>query len=242
METPIEKNSEQQPQEEFTEDCIIITSNENNYSFNKKSYIDKFLAHLISKDEWDKILLDAGKVMSASWGKKKVKDQIKLPKSIVLLGLLCVVLIIIYMITLYLSTSAEDGTALLGIAIICICASSIIAMILAVYNFSRKLERFKSLEEIISEDMLVFLDKINNEYKGKLNFSLIEDSKSLKCDILIKRNKESVKIEENGGRTDTNRPLMSGRQNQPKIEILTPSKAQNSKKNSRVGSFNIQQT
>ena len=88
------------------------------------------------------------------------------------------------MITLYTSTTAEDGTALFAISIVCISFASIIVFGLSIYNFCRKIGEFKSLESIIKEDLDMEFEQLNSTYANKLRFSYDEKNKEIQIKVL----------------------------------------------------------
>ena len=177
---------------------IIITLNEQSYTFDKKSYKPEFLSDIINKIEWDNIITEASKIMGQSWSKKRMNDQIKLPRWIVVLAILCVLLTIIYTITLYLSTSYEgDASFLLAISVVSIVVGLALSIALAIYNFTRKLGKFYTLDEIMQEDIDKFLAVINLNFEGKLEFIYQPQTKWIECNILVKsKNLPSNNLEE----------------------------------------------
>lgn len=150
---------------------IIITSKEQTYAFDKMTYRDDLLQNIIPKIEYDKIIDQASKIMGHSWTKKRVNDQIKLPKSVIILSLVAILLTIIYMILLYISVNSDHSVTLFVISIILISIGSAIAFGLSLYNFCRKIDKFKSLEDIIKEDIEQYLFQINKNFINKLEFT-----------------------------------------------------------------------
>lgn len=168
---------------------IIIELNENSYTFDKRSYKLEYLNGIIEKEEWDTFISDASKLMGQSWGKKKTNDQIKLPNFLILSAVVCVLLSLVYMITLYIAATSEgNNTVLITVAIITVSVATISTAILATYNFKRELGKFRSLDEIMQEDIDEFLNAINSKHKGKLYFVYMPNTKWIECNILDSRN------------------------------------------------------
>jgi hypothetical protein len=154
---------------------IIVPIKTDLYMFDHKSaYDEKFLNHILTKQEYDQIFVQATRVMGGSWSKKRNNDIVKIPNFIIGLAILSVLLTVLYMIFIFLST-ASDNPALLILSIICVSCASIIAFGLSIYNFTRKLGRFRSLQEIIKEDIERFFAEMNNKYEGRLNFVYMVD-------------------------------------------------------------------
>jgi hypothetical protein len=149
---------------------IIVPIKTDLYMFDHKSaYEEKFISHILTKQEYEQIFVQATRVMGGSWSKKRNNDIVKIPNFIIGLAVLSVLLTILYMIFIFLST-ASDSPALLILSIICVSAASMIAFGLSIYNFTRKLGRFRSLQNIIEEDIERYFTELNHKYEGKLNF------------------------------------------------------------------------
>lgn len=168
---------------------VIIQSHHQSYVFDKRSYNQEFLQGIITKLEWEEIVSEASRVMGVCWSKKKIHDQIKLPKFMVFSALVSVILIIIYMITLYIAaTTEEETTALLIVAIVSISIGTVIAAVMATYNFKRKLGKFLTLDEFIKIDLDNHLNNLNQKYKNKLEFIYIPSNRWIEVNILDRRN------------------------------------------------------
>jgi hypothetical protein len=221
---------------------IIIQSREQSYTFDKGTYRDDYLRHCISKKDYDEVLDAASKIMGQSWSKKRLNDTIKLPRFVIVLALTAVILTVVYMILLYLSTSSENGTALLIVSIVCVSIGSLIAFGLSIYNFCRQIGKFKSLEEIIKEDLDAYLEITNRKYDGLLFYEFNSAKRWIECNI-VKMNErgdreekkyfipeeveEDVEneneVEEEVGRLSKKHSRMQSHMTQPKKHSKTPS-------------------
>ena len=172
--------------ENYDNNVIIVKSKEQIYIFEKGNYREDLLAEYMTKQKFDSIIEKAGKTMGQSWATKRTNDQIKIPGAVIVLSIIAVLLTIAYMVTLYTSTTVDDGTALFVISIICISAASIIVFSLSIYNFCRKIGKFKSLDMIIKEDLDVEFSRLNAEFHGKLNFKYNETKKHIEITALLK--------------------------------------------------------
>jgi hypothetical protein len=176
---------------------IIIQSHEQSYVFDKRSYNQEFLQGIITKLEWEGIVSEASRVMGVCWSKKKIHDQIKLPKFMIISALVSVILIMIYMITLYIAaTTDEESTALLIVAITSISIGTVIAGVMATYNFKRKLGKFLTLDEFIKIDLDIHLNGLNQKYKNKLEFIYIPSNRWIEVNILDRRNINLINADE----------------------------------------------
>jgi hypothetical protein len=176
-----------------TSSKIIIRSREQSYCFEKDAYREEYLSGILTKKEFDDIITQASKVMGQSWSKKKINDQIKIPLWVIALSVISVILTIIYMVTLYYSTTSSNGTALLVISVISVTIASIIAFSLSIYNFCRRIEKFKSLDEMIKEELDKYFNGINTHYEGNLRWKFITGKNYIECSIIKNLGKEEKK-------------------------------------------------
>lgn len=163
---------------------IVIQSREQSYTFFKDTYKEEYLSHIISSQDYTAIINNCSKIMGNSWSKKRTNDQIKLPRFVIILACISVLLTVIYMVLLYLSSTSDNGTEMLIVSVICVSLGSLIAFGLSIYNFCRKIGKFKSLDEIIQEDLDLYLGSINKKYINVLNFVYIPKDKWIECNIL----------------------------------------------------------
>jgi hypothetical protein len=165
----------------YTPHKVIIPSKEQTYSFEKNTYRENYLDHLISKTDYDVVIEGASKIMGRAWGKKKVSDQIKLPRAVISLAVLALILALIYMILLYISIF-DDTSSLFTISIICVSLSSIISAGLTVYNFSKDIGKFRPLDQIISDDLNEYFSLINKKFPN-LFFEYIRTKRWIEINI-----------------------------------------------------------
>jgi len=185
-EKPLNKDKEKRFKN--TPERIYIKANLKNLTFPKDTYNERFISHLIHKKDYDCIIENASKILSQVWIKKRDNDKITLPPFVTFLSIISVILTILYMILIYYSTTIEDGTALLVISIICVSLATLIAFSLSIYNFCKKMGSFKTVQEIIKEDLLVLFKPENIIYKDKLDFSFNDEDNYLEIKILQVRN------------------------------------------------------
>lgn len=174
---------------------IKIYAKDQLYTFEKDKYNGNLLSNILSKNEFDKIIENCSKLMGQSWVEKRTKDQVKIPSWIIGFSILSVILTIVYMITLYLSTTVENGTALFVVSIICISSASLIVFGMSIYNFCRKIGHFESLSSIIKDKLDTELKQANNKYNN-INFSYNEVKK---CIVVTVKDKYISKNVNNKG-------------------------------------------
>lgn len=172
---------------------IYIELNENSYTFDKKAFVPAYLNGLIQIEEWDQLLYEAGRIMAQSWTKKKTCDEIKMPRHFILIFLISLIFCIIYMICLYIAgTTSGDNTGLTVVALVAISLATAATFIIATYNFTRQMVKFRVLEDIMQEDIDNYLNTVNNKYRGVLNFVYMPSTKWIECNILDSRNYNAV--------------------------------------------------
>lgn len=166
-----------------TPNRIIIQTRDESYTFDKGTYREDYLRPFISEKEYDDIIAKASRIMGDSWTKKRKNDQIKLPIWVTILSGVSVLLIIIYMVLLYLSPTSSNGTTMLVGSIICISLASLIIFSLSIYNFCRKIGTFKTLEEIIKEDLEEYCGKVNEKFQGNVEFKYNTNKRWIVCNV-----------------------------------------------------------
>lgn len=187
--------------EDYDDNVIIIKGKEQIYTFEKNTYKEDLLSDIYDKNRvqltrqvYDEIIEKAAKTMGNSWSNKRANDQIKISGEVIFLSILAVVLTIAYMVTMYTSTTAKNGTALFVISIICISFASAIVIFLSIYNFCRKITKFRSLDVMIKEDMDKYFSELNIDYSGKLEFKYNSEKMQIELTAL---NKPKKKINDN---------------------------------------------
>ena len=163
---------------------IVVKANLQNYTFPKETYHETFIGHLIKKEEYDRIIASGSKILSQAWMKKRDNDKINLPPFVTALSVISILLTVVYMILIYYSTTVENGTALLIVSIVCVVVATLIAFGLSIYNFCRKMGTFKTVQEIIKEDLHELFSVENRNYFERLNFSFNDEGNFLEIKIL----------------------------------------------------------
>jgi hypothetical protein len=190
----IEMNELKSNKGEIAKNIIFITSKPGSFCFDKNSYDEVQLGFLISKLEYDKIIEDASKIMGNALLKKRKFDTFQTPIIIKILSSISFVLVCFYLFLTYASLNSDKGEAMLAIGLFALLLAILITLTQSIYNFCRKTRTYKTLEEIIKEDLdsyfvqinsTYYFSKINNKYifSGALNFCFIPKNKHIKCVI-----------------------------------------------------------
>jgi hypothetical protein len=159
------------------------------YTFEKVSYKEEILKNKIEATEYETIINEANKIMATAWAKKRINDQIKFPMFIIILAVLSIVLIFVYMFLLYSSVDNSNGESLVIASLVCVSVASITVFSLSIYNFCRETGKFKTLREIIKDDLNSYLSTVNKKFEGVLFFSYNYDEKCL--DLIIAKSNDS---------------------------------------------------
>ena len=195
-----EENEKLNPKDDeiYDDNVIVVKGKEQIYTFEKNTYREDLLSDVtdrnggkLTKQIYDEIIEQASRTMGSSWSNKRANDQIKIPKEVIFSSIFAVILTIAYMVTMYTSTTAENGTALFVISIICISFASGIVIFLSIYNFCRKITKFKSLDVMIKEDLDDYLGKLNSNYNGKLEFIYNSEKMQIEITALNKPKKKN---------------------------------------------------
>jgi len=192
-----EKVTEKDKNLKNTPERIIVKANLQNYTFPKETFNERFIGHLIQKNDYDSVIEAASKILSQSWMKKRDNDKINLPPIVSVLSIISILLTIVYMILIYYSTTVENGTALLVVSIVCVVIATLIAFGLSIYNFTRKMGSFQTVQEIIKEDLTKLFEVENARLKGRVEFNFNDEGNYLEIKILqIRPGLENYKEEE----------------------------------------------
>jgi hypothetical protein len=149
---------------------VIVPIKTDLYMFDhKSSYDETYLGHILNKQDFDAIFTQATRIMGGAWSKKRNNDIIRIPNFIIGLAGISLLLTILYMIFIFLSTSST-GTAYLILSIFCVTSATGISFGLSIYNFTRKLGKFRSLQDLLNEDVQKLFKELNAKYSGNLGF------------------------------------------------------------------------
>jgi hypothetical protein len=161
----------------------ILIHLKDDYTFEKVPYNEEVLKNKIEPREYEAIINETKKIMANAWAKKRINDQVKFPKFIILLAILSIVLIFVYMFLLYSSVDNSNGDALVIASLVCVSIGSVIVFSLSIYNFCRETGKFKTLRDIIRDDLNNYLSNLNKKFEGLLFFFFNYDNKCMEISL-----------------------------------------------------------
>jgi hypothetical protein len=188
----------------LNKNVIVISSKEGSYSFDSNTYKENLLKDIIPKYEYDKIITQASKIMGNSLLKKRQNDIFKISNFNFFISFISILCIIIYIITTLVSQQSVN-IKLMYLSIIFSAIAILITTVQSTYYFFKKTRKYLTIDEIIKEDLSVFLNEINQiyyftkdvdkfTYSGSLKFAL-EGSKTMVCYIEKPNKNDETKIE-----------------------------------------------
>ena len=168
---------------------IIIKYNDKEktrYSF--KTYNKyPFLKAYLSKEKFREILDQANIIIYDSKIKKAKFDKMSINKSTNILFIIAILFLGLYFILFYFKPGVEEDSenASITLGILCFFISVIILLIIEGYNSLRTVEGSKTLFEFFRDDMVNYIDKLNNEYKEEMIFKFDQSNKNIICFVRL---------------------------------------------------------
>lgn len=148
---------------------VDIISKEDSYTF-MSEYPKEYLKGILTKKEFEQIVLGFTKLMGKCIQQKRSTDKIELPGILKMFSLVAILLVLSYIAFLIIAKSMEDGYIYLIIGVICLSTTILILIVLSIYNFLRDNVEFIPISEIISKNFEVHLDQLNEKFLNKLRF------------------------------------------------------------------------
>jgi len=186
-----------QNEPQFTRNKIIIPCVEDFYTFEKSTYKEEILKDFIDFNEYNDIISKASRVMGKCACKKKQNDNVKIPNFIYVLCLISIILVFIYLIALYKAVTSSNGENLIVGSIICVSLAVSITFSIAIYNFCRNIGKFKTLDDLIKEDLGEYLKSVNEKYENNLKFKYDERKRWIECIVFKPKNLKNFKQDKN---------------------------------------------
>jgi hypothetical protein len=168
---------------------IIIPADLTTFEFNRNTYKEQKLSEYISKKDYDDIVNNASKIMYKCWYTKKNNDTFKQPQLFINFAIKISALLILYMVSLFIATLVDS---FIVIFVSCgLFGGAIVLMIfLSLLNIKKPLIPFKTLDEILEQELCSYLEEINTKYTESLNFKFNGENYYIECIILSKFSKE----------------------------------------------------
>jgi len=176
---------------EISNNKIYILSKENSYTFDKSGYKEEFLDKIMSKKEYEEIVLELTKLMGKAIGRKRTTDKISFPGFLKVSTIISLLFAVGYIICIFLSQKSPNPKFYLVIGIILLCISIIMLFALSIYNFCRQPDVFIPLDQLIEEAITKYTQQLDEKYNPKLTFTYYLKNKVHNVEITIKRFNES---------------------------------------------------
>jgi hypothetical protein len=168
---------------------IIIPADLTTFEFNRNTYKEQKLSEYITKKDYDDIVNNASKIMYKSWLTKKNNDTFNQPQLFMNFAFKTSALLILYIVSLFIATLVDS---FIVIFVSCgLFGGGIVLMIfLSLLNIKKPLIQFKTLDEILEQELGSYLEEINKKYTETLNFKFNNENYYMECIILSKFSKE----------------------------------------------------
>ena len=183
---------------------IIIKYNEkenSRYSF-KIYNKNPFLKSYITKEKFRDILDQANIIVYDSKIKKAKFDKIHINKYINILFVLAIFLILTYTFLLFFMPG--DGSLhnqFITFGVVCFFISVILLLIIEGNNSLRKVEGNKTLYEFFRDDMIKYMEKLNNEYREAMIFKFDKINKDIICYVKLQQRDMNINNNKKWGDT-----------------------------------------
>ena len=165
---------------------VIMKCNKEYISFEKKNY-NPILEDYIPKNEWEIIAEEANIVIGKAYHLRKLEENVKIPgfmniifRIIFYFSLADFVFLIIY------TKNANFNEIVIYFALSFILIACIIIIILMIYNYIRKLDEEKTIDDFIVEGMKKFINSLNEIYANIVSFKYNHIELEIECTLINK--------------------------------------------------------
>ena len=168
---------------------IRIEKSDEDFFLVHDTYEPSYLSNLITRKEYDDIITEAEKIMCYSSIKKQQYEKIEINLWTNLLLFLAIVFFILFMIFLSIAPrEKKNNKTLYYISIVFVILGIIFLIIVEVFNIVKKVEKGKTLNDFIIQDMKKFCKNVNEKINKNLNFYYDGNEEILICEVKIKDN------------------------------------------------------
>ena len=169
---------------------IIKYSEKTSSRYSLKTYNKyPFLRNYISKEKFNEILDRANIIIYDSKIKKAKFDKVEISKWVYFLILIAFILIILYILLFYYSPRVENNQNIMKIfGVLFFFAALLLLLVIEGYYSFRKLEGDKSLYDFYKDDMINYIERVNDEWKDFIIFKFDERNKNIICYIKVDPN------------------------------------------------------
>ncbi len=168
------------------ENKVIMKCNKEYISFDKKNY-NPILKDYIPKNEWEIIAEEANNVIGKAYYLRKLQENIKIPEFMSLIFRIIFFFSLADFIFLIIYTkNANFNEIVIYFALSFILIACIIIIILMIYNYIRKLDEEKTIDDFIVEGMKKFINSLNEIYANIVSFKYNHIELEIECTLINK--------------------------------------------------------
>ena len=168
------------------ENKVIMKCSKEFISFDKKNY-NPILKDYIPKNEWEIIAEEANNVIGKAYYLRKLQENIKIPEFMSLIFRIIFFFFLSDFIFLIIYTkNANFNEIVIYFALSFILIACIIIIILMIYNYIRKLDEEKTIDDFIVEGMKKFINSLNEIYANIVSFKYNHIELEIECTLINK--------------------------------------------------------
>jgi len=188
-----QENNSNKTSDNYTH-IIRIPSLDDSYTFARNRYDSEILNDYILKTDFDKIINKASRIFGDSILKKRANDTFFISRKSNKLTIISLICIFLFILFFYLSQIGKSSLVMFIFAAFFCCLGLIINLFQTYSSFFvRENRKYKTVEEIINEDMNQYLKNVNNNLSfqninGSLKFSYNPEDRSIECKVYKSQN------------------------------------------------------
>ena len=173
---------------------IRIPSLDDTYTFARNRYDSEILNDYILKTDFDKIINKASRIFGDSILKKRANDTFFMTRKSSKLTKISIACVFLFVLFFYLSQIGKASLVMFIFSAFFCCLGLIITLYQTYSSFFvRENRKYKTVEEIINEDMDNYLKTVNNNLSfqninGSLKFSYHPEDRSIECKVYNSQN------------------------------------------------------
>jgi hypothetical protein len=174
---------------------IIIKYNDKTSSrYSLKTYNKyPFLRNYISKEKFNEILDKANIIIYDAKIKKAKFDKVEIGSWVYFLILISFIFIILYIFLFFYSPRVEKNQNIMKIfGVIFFFGALLSLLVIEGYYSFKRLEGDKTLYDFYKDDIINYIEKVNDEWKDFIIFKFDERSKNIICYIKVDPNDTNV--------------------------------------------------
>jgi hypothetical protein len=174
---------------------IIIKYNDKTSSrYSLKTYNKyPFLRNYISKEKFNEILDKANIIIYDAKIKKAKFDKVEISSWVYFLIIISFIFIVLYIILFFYSPRVEKNQNIMKIfGVIFFFGALLSLLVIEGYYSFKRLEGDKTLYDFYKDDIINYIEKVNDEWKDFIIFKFDERSKNIICYIKVDPNDTNV--------------------------------------------------